>query len=59
MSEKLDLNLTTKEEVAFKLASDIAGRETLYEDSSTYREKFLDLYAECLFATSGHRNFNK
>lgn len=59
MSESPHLNLTTKEEVAYELVKDISGREELYKDKSTYREKILDLYAECLSATGGHRRAKK
>ena len=59
MSESPHLNLTTKEEVAYKLMNDISGQEQLYKDKSTYREKKLDLYAECLSATGGHRRAKK
>lgn len=59
MSESPHLNLTTKEEVAYKLMNDISGQEGLDKDKSTYREKILDLYAECLSATGGHRRAKK
>ena len=55
MSEKTELQVASKESVAFKLAMDISTKEELYNDKSTYRKKTLDLYAECLAATSGNR----
>lgn len=55
MSEQSELKIASKESVALELAKDIASREKLYNDSSTYREKLLDLYAECLRATNGWR----
>jgi len=45
------INTNTKEEVAYKLAVKIAKEGKIYND----RAKLLDLYAECLEATSGLR----
>tara|TARA_R100000750_G_C2297258_1_gene77355 strand:- start:335 stop:511 length:177 start_codon:yes stop_codon:yes gene_type:complete len=56
MSEEVKIKANTKEEVAYKLTMDIASREKLYESNDTYREKLLDLYAECLYATNGYRD---
>lgn len=41
--------------VAYELAQNIASKEELYEDKKNYRKQLLDLYAECLVATSGRR----
>jgi hypothetical protein len=56
MSEQAELKVASKESVALELAMDIASREKFYDDSSTYRKKLLDLYAECLRATNGWRD---
>ncbi len=55
MSEEVKLNVASQESVALQLANDIASREKLYEDDTTYRKKLLDLYAECLQATRNAR----
>jgi len=55
MSEQSELKIASKESVALEMAMDIANREKFYDDSSTYRKKLLDLYAECLYATNGYR----
>lgn len=55
MSDQVELNVASIESVAFELAMDIAQRETLYNDTNTYREKLLNLYSECLTATRGQR----
>jgi len=56
MSEQSELKIASKESVALEMATYIAKKEELYKDSSTYRQKFLDLYDECLDATSGSRS---
>jgi hypothetical protein len=56
MSEQTELKVASKESVAFEIATDIAKREKFYDDPTTYRKKFLDLYAECLHATCGYRS---
>ena len=55
MSDQTELTIASKESVALEMARDIANREELYAEPSTYREKFLDLYVECLKATSFRR----
>jgi hypothetical protein len=55
MTDQAELKVASKEQIAYKLAIDIAGQENLLSDNSTYRKKLLDLYAECLSATSGFR----
>ena len=55
MSEKTELQVASKESVAFMLTMEISYKEELYKDKSTYRKKLLDLYAECLTTTSGYR----
>ena len=47
--------LQSKQSVAFQLATQIANMEDMYKDKANYRKKFLDLYAECLEATSHQR----
>ncbi|MCZ2722209.1 hypothetical protein O1D97_11310 [Marinomonas sp. 15G1-11] len=56
MSDKVDLKVASKESVAFELAQDIAIKEKLHEDPALYRKRFLDLYVECLNATTGFRS---
>ena len=58
MSEQAVLKVASRESVALSLALEIASQESLYNDSSTYREKLLDLYAECLKATKGGRKID-
>jgi hypothetical protein len=55
MAEKNELKVASRESVALELAIDIAGKERLFDDTSTYRKKLLDLYSECLTATMAHR----
>jgi hypothetical protein len=51
-------NLGCKEEVALRMAIMIAQQESLNGTSKNYREEFLDLYARCLYATNGLRDFD-
>lgn len=53
MAEKVNLEVASAESVAFTMAKDISR---LKYDDPDYREKFLDLYAECLEATTGRRS---
>lgn len=46
MSEKTELQVASKESVAYELTVRIARQEELAKDKSTYREKVLDLYME-------------
>ncbi len=46
----------SREEVAYKLMLRIFKEE---KDAKKDRASILDLYAECLSAASGHRNFPK
>ena len=55
MPNNTEIKVSTKESVALELTMDIANREQFYNDLSTYRQKLLDLYAECLNATNGYR----
>lgn len=48
----------SRERVAFDLATRIANKESL-SGQQNYRQALLDLYAECLSATSGYRPFNQ
>ncbi len=59
MSDNAELKVTSKESVAFKLAILIVDIEEIYNDPKTYREKLLDIYAECLDATSYRRDVSK
>ncbi|MFQ3189859.1 MAG: hypothetical protein ACI936_000985 [Paraglaciecola sp.] len=56
MSEKSKVKIESAESVALELAIRIADIEKLASDSSTYRQKSLDLYKECLEAARGHRD---
>lgn len=56
MSEKTELQVASTESVAFQLTMDIALKEEMFKDKATYRQQVLDLYAECLLATTGYRN---
>lgn len=58
MSEKFELNVECKESVALQMARDIASREEMYKEKQDFRRKFLDLYAECLEATSNQRDIS-
>ncbi len=55
MSEKTELQVSTKESVALELTMYIANKEELYNDKESYRKNLLDLYAECLRATNDSR----
>lgn len=55
MSEKTELQVSTKESVALELTMYIANNEELSNDKESYRKNVLDLYAECLYATNGFR----
>ncbi len=57
INEPIEIKDKSKEKVAFDLAMDIASREKIYENPNEYRQKILDLYAECLEATGGCRDF--
>jgi hypothetical protein len=55
MAEKTELKVASRESVALQLTMDIAAKEELFNDNSTYRKKLLDLYSECLRATMALR----
>lgn len=48
-------NSNTPEYVAFLLTQEIASTEDLRDHSENFRKEYLDLYAECLKATTGAR----
>ena len=56
MSDQVDLNVASKESVAHTLTIKLAKAEGLISTDPDYRKKYLDLYAECLYATSGYRS---
>jgi len=56
MTEQVEIKSSSKETVALSLAKEIASQESMYEDESTFRKKFLDLYAECFNPTSHINN---
>ena len=53
---KTETDSGSPERVAENLARQIASIENLY-DRDDFRAVFLDLYAECLYATRGYRKF--
>lgn len=55
MSEKSELKIASSESIAYELTHEIANKEKLFNRIETYRKEILDLYAECLEATNGHR----
>ncbi len=59
MSDQVETKYSSTESVALKLAQTIADSEDLYSDSSSFRKKYLDLYAECLKATKGHHQLRE
>lgn len=63
MSDETILIPTSKEEVAFKLTEQLmdweaSRRAVPTDDAKAHRKYYLDLYAECLYATRGLRNFD-
>jgi hypothetical protein len=54
MSDQVDLNVASKESVALSLTLKIAHSERLHD-----RKGILDLYAECLEATSRCRSLDE
>ena len=58
MADQVDLNVASKESVARDLTNRIAA-QTFSDDEENYKEKYLNLYAECLKATKGNRNPSK
>ena len=55
MADTVKLDVASRESVALTLTLDIAIQEKIYDDRSAYRKNLLDLYAECLQATSHQR----
>lgn len=55
MLEIPELDSGSAQSVAYQLADKIAAQEKLYDEPASYRQAFLDLYAECLNATYGRR----
>lgn len=55
MSEKQILIKSSKEEVAFSLATRILHENPNLFKPDDFRREFLDLYSECLIATNGNR----
>lgn len=56
MADQAELVVETKESVAFKLALELRGCIGTNDFDEGYKNKFLDLYAECLEATNGYRS---
>jgi len=54
MTDQVDLNVASKESVALTLMIKINHTEKVFD-----RKHILDLYAECLKATSGYREIPK
>jgi len=57
MADKAELKVASKEDVAKSLADNIARATSLNGNDPDFRNKYLDLYAECLHATSNQRRF--
>ncbi len=61
-TEEVTIKTDCQERVAYEIAQKIAGTTHLGWNKSTseaqtdYKDKFLDLYAECLQAVKGIRN---
>ena len=55
MADEIKVKDNSRERVAFDLAYDIASKEEMYNDAKNYRKNLLDLYAECIEATSKQR----
>ena len=53
MTDQVELEVASKESVAFSLTLKIAQSEKVYD-----KKGILDLYAECLKATSGLREIS-
>ena len=60
MTEKSELKIESCESVALGLTIHIALKEQMGNSNNgdSYRKGFLDLYAECLNASMGRRNFS-
>lgn len=52
MTDKVDLNVASKESVAFEMAKHL---DTISFDDPEKTEKFLELYSKCLKTVKGHR----
>ena len=61
MTEKCELKIESRESVAHKMARDMALKEQMGNSNNgySYRKDFLDLYAECLDASMGRRDFSQ
>jgi len=59
MAESAKLQIDSKESIALDLMARIATHEKLGANTKNYRKDLLDLYAECLEATSNRRSYSK
>ena len=59
MLEESHSTAESTESIALGLALEISDSENLHQDAATYRQKLLDLYAECLVAVRGNRHLLK
>ena len=56
-SEKFELKHSSKEIIALQLTQNIAAAEGIEQHNPHFRKIILDLYAECLDAVTGGREF--
>jgi|DeeseametaMP1786_FD_contig_21_1784217_length_215_multi_4_in_0_out_0_1 hypothetical protein len=59
MADENSMIIETKESVALKMAIRISNAESGPSEEQGYRAYFLNLYAECLEAANGYRDFTK
>lgn len=59
MAENVKLEIECKEKVAKEIADLISAKEEMYNDAANYRKRYLDLYAECIYAVYGHRELDE
>ncbi len=57
--EKFELQNSSKEIIALQLTQNIAAAEGIEQHHPHFRKIILDLYAECLDAVSGGREFQR
>jgi hypothetical protein len=56
MADQVDLNIASKESVALDIANRILRSSSeINPKDPEFKDKYLDLYAECLHATGGYR----
>jgi hypothetical protein len=56
MANQVALNIASKESVALDMANRILRTSSeIHPEDPHFKDKYLDLYAECLHATGGYR----